>query len=242
MDAEKESNVAAAVSAVSTPDNETRESQNEAGVELPPPYSEIPQYRQENPQVIHNPTAQQQWLPQPGTNLGGNQQPPFQFQQPGVYHPYNPGYPGTYPGVGSEEDFRRRQQERAIQQGIANTVIVRRRYGRRSCTYRLARFLVGLGLAGVILLIILGVVVVHPTLNDMKLKSAECRVISSQITDEEKSCSCGRYCSSSYPCLEIRVSFNANGEGHTAYLYETVYNDKNKVRIVFYFLSNVYFR
>ena len=75
---------------------------------------------------------------------------------------------------------------------------------------------------GVILLIILGVLLVHPALNDIQLKSAQCTVISSDVTDQEKSCDCGRYCTSYYPCLQIQVTFHANGRKQTAYLYENV--------------------
>ena len=88
---------------------------------------------------------------------------------------------------------------------------------------------------GVTLLIVLGVLIVRPALNDTKLESARCKVISSVKTGFDMSCDCGRYCSSKYPCLEIQVSYDADGKKHTAFLYQDVFADKNKVRIVFYF-------
>lgn len=218
MDAKQKSSVADGT-IIASSNNEPHGGQHGAGLEHPPPYTQVPQYRVENPQ--------------PGsTNFGGSvQQQPFYSQQPGAFHPHNPGYPRPYypgPNVVSGEDIRRRQQEIHVQQGIANTVVISRRLPRRSCSYRLARLGVSFLLVGLVLLILLGVLIVHPTMNDMKLESAECRVISSEVTVVEKSCSCGRYCSSSYPCLEITVSFNAGGEEHSAYLYENVYDSKNK--------------
>lgn len=232
----------------STLQNETGGNQHESAGELPPPYSEVPQYQVENPAVIRNPTVQQQntgWYPQ-GTNAGyppfsypgGNQQPPFQFHPPaqpqGGYFPYNSTAAPSRPGVQLSEEESRRRQEAAIRHGIAASV-VRRPFGRRSCTYRLVRLGIMLFLLGVALLIVFGVLIVHPALNDTQLKSARCKVISSDMTGVYKSCDCGRYCSSKYPCLEIQVSYYADGEKNTAYLYEDVYVDKNKVRIVFYF-------
>lgn len=218
--------------------------QNETGgnhVELPPPYSEAPQVRVENPAVIHNTAVQQQnvWPPQGGyppfSYPGGNQQQPFQSyppgQQHGGYFTYNPSAAPTQPGVLSQDELRRRQ-EAAIRHGIATTVVRRPTFGRRSCTYRLARLGIMLFIMGLVLLIMLGVLIVHPALNDTQLKSSRCKVISSEMTADDKSCDCGRYCSSSYPCLEIQVSYDANGEQHTAYLYQDVYADKNQVRVV----------
>ena len=55
------------------------------------------------------------------------------------------------------------------------------------------------------------------------------------MTGADKSCDCGRYCSSKYPCLEIQVSYDADGKKNTAYLYKDVFVDKNQVRIVLFF-------
>lgn len=231
----------------STLQNGTNGNAHEAAVELPPPYSEVPHIQAENPPynpaVIHNAAVPQQnvWSPHQGTNAGyppfsypgGNQQPPFQAypatEQHGGYFTYNSAAAPPRPGVLSEDEMRRRQ-EATIRHGIATAVVRRPAFGRRSCTYRLARLGFMLFLMGVVILIVLGALIVHPALNDTQLKMAGCTVISSYMTGVDKSCDCGRYCSSSYPCLEIQVSYYANGEENTAYLYKDVYVDKNKVR------------
>ncbi|KAJ7379895.1 potassium large conductance calcium-activated channel, sub M, beta member 4 [Desmophyllum pertusum] len=197
--------------------NETRGYQPElSGVELPPPYSVENQPQQQN---VWSPQATNAGLYPPFHYPGGNQQAPFQ---------YHPVAAPLRAGVLSEDEIRRRQ-ETAIRHGIASAVITRRpAQGRRSCTYRLTRLGITLFLMGVILLIILGVLLVHPALNDIQLKSAQCTVISSDVTYQAKSCDCGRYCTSYYPCLEIQVTFHANGRKQTANLYENVYADKNK--------------
>lgn len=210
-------------------------------VELPPPYSEAPQFRVENPAVIHNAAVQQQnvWPPQGGyppfSYPGGNQQQPFQSyppgQQHGGYFTYNPSAASSQPGVLSQEELRRRQ-ETAIRQGIAATVVRRPTFGRRSCTYRLARLGIMLFILGLVLLIVLSVLIVGPALNDTQLKRSRCTVISSELTGVDMKCDCGRYCSSSYPCLKIQVSYDTNAKQHTAYLYKDVYATKNKVRVV----------
>lgn len=214
--------------------NETN--QHESALELPPPYSAVPQYKVENPAVIHNPSVQQQnnqWYPQ-GMNQG---YPPFSY--PGGNQP-PPGYFTTAapsrPGVQLSEEESRRRQEAAIRHGIAASVVTRP-FGRRSCTYRLIRLGIMLFLLGVTLLIVFGVLIVRPALNDTQLKSARCKVISSDMTEDDKSCDCGRYCTSKYPCLEIRVSYKADGTENTAYLYEDVYVDKNQVKILSFFIS-----
>lgn len=93
---------------------------------------------------------------------------------------------------------------------------------------------------GVTLLVVLGVLLVRPALNDTQLKSARCKVISSVMTGDYMSCDCGRYCSSKYPCLVIRVSYDADGKKNTAYLYKDVFAHNNKVRIVFYYSTKLY--
>lgn len=221
----------------STLQKETGGNQHESAIELPPPYTSAPQYQVENPAVIRNPTVQQQnnaWYPQ-GINSG---YPPFSYpggnQPPPGYFTYNATAAPSRPGVQLSEEEGRRRQEAAIRHGIAASV-VRRPFGRRSCTYRLIRLGITLFLLGVTLLIVLGVLIVRPALNDTQLKSAQCKVISSFMTGVYKSCDCGRYCSSKYPCLEIQVSYDADGKKNTAYLYRNVYADKNQVRIVFSF-------
>ena len=84
---------------------------------------------------------------------------------------------------------------------------------------------------GIILLIILGVLIVGPTLNDLRLQRAQCQVLSSEYTADDKTCDCGRYCTSSYLCLQIQVSFFSSGKRQKGYLYQDVYDDKNKVSI-----------
>lgn len=222
----------------STLQHGTGVNQDESAIELPPPYSEVPQSQVENPAVIHNPSVQQQDNAWYGQGMNSGYPPPFQFYPPpqpqGGYFPYNSTTASSRPGVQLSEEESRRRQEAAIRHGIAASV-VRRPLGRRSCTYRLIRLGIMLFLLGVTLLIVFGVLLVRPALNDTKLKGARCQVISSYMTGEKKSCDCGRYCSSKYPCLEIQVSYDADGKKNTAYLYKDVYADKNKVRIVFYF-------
>ena len=226
----------------STLQNVTGGNPHESAIELPPPYFAVPQYRVENPAVIHNPAVPQQnntWYPQGNVN---SSYPPFSYpggNQPSPgYFPQNPtAAPPRFGSQLSEEESRRRQ-EAAIRHGIAASV-VRRPFGRRSCTYRLIRLGITLFLLGVILLILFGVLIVRPALNDTQLKSARCKVISSIMMGADMSCDCGRYCSSKYPCLKIRVSYDADGRKNTAYLYKDVFVDKNKVRIVFYFLRTL---
>ena len=150
---------------------------------------------------------------------GGPQHPPYQLG----------GFPPQACAPSANE--LRLRQESAIRQGIAATVVTQT-YRRRSCTYRLARLGIGFLLIGVTILITLGILIVRPAMNDLQLQRAQCKVISSEYTQEEVSCSCGRYCSSHYPCLQIQVAYiSAKGKWQTAYLYQDVYDDKNKVRI-----------
>lgn len=215
----------------STLQNGTGGNQQESAIELPPPYSAVPQYRVENPQVIHNPTVPQQnntWYPQ-GMN---SSHPPFSYpggNQPSPgYFTYNPTAAPSRPGVQLSEEESRRRQEAAIRHGIAASVVRRPFGGRRSCTYRLIRLGIALFILGVTLLVVFGVLFVRPAVNDTQLKSARCKVISSFKTGVDMSCDCGRYCSSKYPCLEIQVSYDADGKENTAYLYKNVFADKNQ--------------
>lgn len=154
--------------------------------------------------------------------------PPFPY--PGA-HQQQPFQHGIYPPQGQIQG----RQESAIRHGIAsNVMVIGRTYHGRSCTYRLTRLGISFFLIGVILLIILGVLVIRPTLNDTRLQSTRCTVISSKYTHEDISCDCGRYCTSRYPCLQIQVSYSAKRKRQTGYLYEDVYVDKNKVMIFFY--------
>ena len=151
------------------------------------------------------------------------------FPQPGAqqhaqFHPQ--GFP---PQTGPQEV--RVQQEHVIRHGIATAVMTRRFVARRSCAWRLTRLAISLFLVGIILLIILGVLIIGPTLNDLRLQRGQCQVNSSELTTEDKSCDCGRYCTSSYPCLQIQVSYYSRGKWQKGYLYEDVYDDKNKVSI-----------
>ena len=196
----------------STLQNETR---LESAVELPPPYS-----------VENQPQQQNVWSPQ-ATNAGpyppfhypgGNQQAPFQ---------YHPAAVPSRAGALSEDEIRRRQETAtaAIRQLETANVVIHRRIvviRRRSCAYRLTRLGIVLFLAGVTLLVVLGGLVVRPALYDMQLKSAQCTAISSNYRDEKKC----------YRCLRILVSYYANGKKQTAYLYENVNAQKNKVRII----------
>jgi len=193
---------------------------NQPELELPPPYSQVPLSQFPNQPVIHNPVQQQNtWnsqgyppYPYPGTP----QQPPFQH--------------GVFPPQSADEV--RLRQESAIRQGIANNVtVISRTYHRRSCTYRLARLGIAFLVVGISLLIMLGVIVIRPTLNDMQLQSSRCTVISSEYTQEDMSCDCGRYCTSYYPCLQIQVFYFAKGKRQIAYLYQDVYDDKNKCSV-----------
>lgn len=86
---------------------------------------------------------------------------------------------------------------------------------------------------GIVVLIMLGVLIVSPTLNDLHLHRAQCQVLSSVYASKHKSCDCGRYCTSSYPCLQIQVSYYSRliGKLQEGYLYKDVYDDKNKVSI-----------
>ena len=215
----------------STLQNESRGYQPElsAGVELPPPYSVENQPQQQN--VCSPPQATTNAGPYPPISYpGGNQQAPFQYHHPPAeHHPYHPVAAPSRAGVLTEDEIRRRQ-ETAIRHGIANA-LRRPAQRRRCCTNGPARLGIGLILAGVIMLLIFGFKVIYPAWKDIQLKSAQCTVISSDVTDEKTSCKCGWHCTSHYPCLEIQVTFHANGKKQTAYLYENVDDDLNKVRI-----------
>lgn len=150
--------------------------------------------------------------------------PSYPQQQTFQYGMYTP-QPASIPVSGA--------QGTAIRQGIARSVVVLGRSNRsRSCTYRLTRLAISFLIIGIVLLIILGVLVVGPTINDTQLLSSRCTVISSE-RDGEKSCDCGKYCTSYYPCWKIQVTYNDRGQNRKAYLYRNVYVSKNKVRVIF---------
>ncbi|KAL9984738.1 hypothetical protein ACROYT_G007071 [Oculina patagonica] len=84
---------------------------------------------------------------------------------------------------------------------------------------------IGLFIGGTVMLVMFVFLIIKPTLKDSQLKTAQCRVISSDTTDERVICDCGssnhQYdCTSSYPCLKIKVTYVIDGEKHTAYLYK----------------------
>ena len=145
------------------------------------------------------------------------QQQPFQY---GMYPPQS----ASIPASGT--------QGAAIRHGIARSVVVLGRGNRRrSWTYRLSRLAISFLIMGIVLLIVLGVLIVGPTINDTKLLSSRCTVISTE-EGGVKSCDCGRYCTSHYPCWEIQVTYNDRGKKRKAYLYQNVYASKNKVRVI----------
>ena len=145
------------------------------------------------------------------------QQQPFQY---GMYPPQS----ASIPASGA--------QSAAIRQGIARSVVVLGRGNRRrSWTYRLTRLAICFLIIGIALLIILGVLIVGPTINDTQLLSSRCTVISSE-KHGVKSCDCGKYCTSHYPCWEIQVTYNDRGKKRKAFLYQNVYVSKNKVRVI----------
>lgn len=84
-------------------------------------------------------------------------------------------------------------------------------------------------LTGMIFLVVLGVREVRPFLNDFRLETVQCKVFSSRYTDMEKRCTYHNFFHSSYPCLQIRVSYFAGRKRQTGYLYQSVHGDKNKV-------------
>lgn len=185
--------------------------QRPGGVEPPPSYSQSPLPSQNQPATHYYGQPQNIWQPQGGPTYP--QQQPFQY---GLYPPQPTGIPA------------RQTQSTTITHGIAtNVAVIGRRYQRRSCTYRLTRLGIALLVLGVGLLITLGVVLVGPTIKDTKLQLTRCSVVSSEMTEPE-SCDCGRYCTSEYPCLKIKVSYYAKGRKQRAYLYENVYASKNK--------------
>ena len=199
--------------------NETRGYQPELSwVELPPPYS-----------VENQPQQQNVWSPQ-ATNAG-LYDPPFSYpggkpaEQHDGFYPYHPAAATSRAAVLSEDEIRRGQEAYMRHLHVMASAM---RTLRPSLGRRLARLGFMLFVLGLTLLIVLCVLIVHPALYDMQLKHAQCTVISSYET-VEKSCNCGRSCKSHYPCLEIQVTFHANGEKQTAYLYENVYAGKNKV-------------
>lgn len=110
----------------------------------------------------------------------------------------------------------------------------------RSQKHRTGRDFTGLGifllLISVVAAIVLGLTVARFAVYDMELKTSECRVLSTGVASERMNCSCTNTVpsfmssKSSYPCLLIEVALYANGEEHTAYLYENSYKEKNKVR------------
>lgn len=177
-------------------------------VEMPPAYSQMPPNR---PGTYNIGQPQGVWNPQGPPSYP--QQQPFPY---GMYPPQS----ASIPASGA--------QGAAIRHGIARSVVVLGQGNRRrSWTYRLTRLAISFLIMGIVLLITLGVLIVGPTINDTKLLSSRCTVISSE-KGGVKSCDCGRYCTSHYPCWEIQVTYNDRGTKRKAYLYQNVYASKNK--------------
>lgn len=177
-------------------------------VEMPPAYSQMPPNQ---PGTYNIGQPQGVWNPQGPPSYP--QQQPFQY---GMYPPQS----ASIPASGA--------QGAAIRQGIARSVVVLGRGNRRrSWTYRLTRLAICFLIIGIALLIILGVLIVGPTINDTQLLSSRCTVISSE-KHGVKSCDCGKYCTSHYPCWEIQVTYNDRGKKRKAFLYQNVYVSKNK--------------
>ena len=213
----------------------------------PPPYTDL----RFQPQFQSQPVVQNQTVPNTWPAQATNQPPPF-LQQ--AYHGgfYNPGTSVGQPlptqnvvgtgyanssfvtGANPGDESNRRRQEHAIRDGIMNAMVTRPHsanpYSRRTWTYRLTRLGCALFVVGLILVIILGVLIVRPSIKDTKLKKTQCLVVSSE-ENGDMSCKCGRYCSSSYPCVKIRVAYNPAGkESMSVTLYQDVFDDKNEVR------------
>lgn len=97
---------------------------------------------------------------------------------------------------------------------------------------RCYRITASIAFVGLVLLIILGVFVVSPAIDGLSLKPATCTVIGSKISGMQ-SCSCGKYCSSSFPCLKIYVSYSSKDHRNVTnvLLHDTVYenNDNSQV-------------
>lgn len=96
-----------------------------------------------------------------------------------------------------------------------------------------------------VLLILLGVFIVGPAIDGLSLKPATCRVQSSKIGDSQ-SCSCGKYCSSSFPCLKIYVSYKSeegNKNVSNVLMHDTVYenNDYEEVRSLIYNILGLFY-
>ena len=89
-------------------------------------------------------------------------------------------------------------------------------------------------LIGMIFLVVLGAREVRPILNDFRLERVHCKVFSSGYTDMKKSCTYHSIFHSSYPCFQIRVSFFAKGKQQAGYLYQSVYEDRNKVNALLF--------
>ena len=125
--------------------------------------------------------------------------------------------------------------DRAVQRDIAKE---RRQQYRNEQLGRVCTAGIALLIVGLLMLIMLGILIVEPEFNDTKLKTAQCKVISNAITGKE-TCDCStsgrsgsKKCSSSYPCLQIKVAFIIDGEKHTGYLYkDSIYTSKKKVSI-----------
>ncbi|XP_066272064.1 calcium-activated potassium channel subunit beta-2-like [Branchiostoma lanceolatum] len=92
-----------------------------------------------------------------------------------------------------------------------------------------AWFTVSLSLAAccLVALIVLGVVIVQPVVetDSLSFQEANCTTVNSYFTGEKPSCSCGKYCSSWYPCHRYLVRYvpaaGGNGTARDAVMFDT---------------------
>ncbi|XP_031569253.1 calcium-activated potassium channel subunit beta-4-like [Actinia tenebrosa] len=97
---------------------------------------------------------------------------------------------------------------------------------------RFYRCSAGIIFVSLILLILLGIFVVGPARDGLNLKPATCTVKSYQRGVSE-SCSCGKYCTSSFPCLKIYVDYQPEGKMTNVtdvLLHDTVYEHNDYIK------------
>lgn len=113
----------------------------------------------------------------------------------------------------------------AVRQSICSrTYWTASRFYRCSC---------GIIFVSLILLILLGIFVVGPARDGLNLKPATCTVKSSRYQGSE-SCSCGKYCTSSFRCLKIYVDYQPKGKTKNVtnvLLHDTVYEHNDYIKV-----------